>query len=131
MGSRGDIRQSDEGEGGVCVNFRYEILQLECIEENWKRFFVSTEHQRTLRLDPRDGVYKKMWEGETDGETAEDVLEKLYMTFNVDRPEGFEGHSLSVSDVIRLDGDDYYINPYGFECIRTREEKENGDNYKD
>ena len=94
MGSRGDIRQSDEGEGGVCVNFRYEILQLECIEENWKRFFVSTEHQRTLRLDPRDGVYKKMWEGETDGETAEDVLEKLYMTFNVDRPAALAAASL-------------------------------------
>ena len=112
------------------MSFRYEIWQLESVEENRKRFFVSTEHQRTLGLDPRDGVYKKMWEGETDGETTEIILEGLFEKFNVDRPEGFMGHSLSVSDIIRLDGDDWYINPYGFECIRTREERENGDNHK-
>ena len=106
------------------MNFRYEILQLESVEGNRKRFFVSTEHQKTLGLDPRDGIYKKMWEGEISVDKTLDALDKLYMTFNVDRPKGFEGHSLSVSDVIRLDGDDYYINPYGFEKIEVKGEEE-------
>lgn len=30
------------------------------------------------------------------------ILEKLFFTFNMEHPEGFSGHSLSVSDIVHL-----------------------------
>ena len=42
------------------------------------------------------------------------VLETIYNIFNVSRPEDFKGHSLSISDIIEVDGDKYFVNDYGF-----------------
>ena len=48
----------------------------------------------------------------------QDTLESLYVRFNVDHPEDFRGHSMSVSDVVVLykDGDvkSYYVDSIGF-----------------
>ena len=48
------------------------------------------------------------------GETLEDI----YRRFNIDHPEDFKGHSLSVSDVVVLHGDGadtaYYVDSIGF-----------------
>ena len=45
-------------------------------------------------------------------------LESLYAMFNINRPEDFRGHSLSVSDVIVLrDGEEkkaYFVDSIGF-----------------
>ena len=100
--------------------YSYEIFQLENVEENRARFFMSSEHQRTLGLDPREGVYKKTYAGEIDAANAIDALDKLYYEFNVNRPIDFYGHSLSVSDVVRLNGDDWYVDPFSFYCIKER-----------
>lgn len=47
-----------------------------------------------------------------------DTLEGIYTRFNIDHPEDFKGHSLSVSDVVVLhqDGGDraYYADSFGF-----------------
>lgn len=46
------------------------------------------------------------------------LLENLYMTFNINRPDDFAGHSLSVSDVIALRINDavsfHYTDSFGF-----------------
>lgn len=104
---------------------RFEIYQLDNVEENRKRFFVRSEHQRTLGLDPAEGVYKKMWEDGIDcigGEVTIDILESIYSKFNLSRPEGFEGHSLSISDIIKMDGVYWYVEPFGFSRIEMRSE---------
>ena len=48
-----------------------------------------------------------------------DTLDSLYQTFNVNHPENYIGHSLSVSDVvvIQKDGETkaYYVDSFGFE----------------
>lgn len=106
----------------------FEIYQLDNVEKNRKRFFTSTEHQRTLGLDPAEGVYKKMWEDRIDfieGEVTIDILERIFSKFNLNRPEGFEGHSLSISDIIKMDGVCWYIEPYGFSRIEMRGNGEN------
>ena len=45
-------------------------------------------------------------------------LESIYLRFNVNRPEDFHGHSLSVSDVIVVSSDSYrrayYVDVFGF-----------------
>lgn len=63
-------------------------------------------------------IYEKVYEG--DVETEEDAistLESLFVKFQGSKPEGYNGHSLSVSDVIVLDGKAYYCDNYGFEEI--------------
>lgn len=47
-------------------------------------------------------------------------LEAVYMMFNTNKPEGFRGHSMSVSDVVRVSGSPvdedgiYYCDSFGF-----------------
>ena len=65
-------------------------------------------------------LYEKVYEGQTEvGENEEAIvtLEYLYMKFQGAKPEGYTGHSLSVSDVVVLDGTAYYVDDYGFEKI--------------
>lgn len=49
------------------------------------------------------------------------ILESLYARFNLDRPEDFHGHSLSVSDVIALKQNGrltcYYTDSFGFQKL--------------
>ena len=49
------------------------------------------------------------------------ILDSLYARFNLDRPEDFHGHSLSVSDVIALKQNGrvtcYYTDSFGFEKL--------------
>ena len=45
------------------------------------------------------------------------LLEGLFVKFNLNRPIDFEGHSLSVSDVIRLNDRYFYVDSIGFTDI--------------
>ena len=61
-------------------------------------------------------IYDKIYDGEVDCKTVEDV----YTKFNIDHPEDFRGHSLSVSDVVEIYDSDlsrdgfYFCNNFGF-----------------
>ena len=50
--------------------------------------------------------------------TEEDTLDTIYERFNLNQPEDFEGHSLSVSDVVVLNTDGeikaYFVDRFGF-----------------
>ena len=87
--------------------------------------------------------YKLVYSGslDTGDNTIEDILEDIFTTFNIDHPEDFRGHSLSVSDVVKLSIDAidywYYCNMVGWVDITddvVKQFKENtktyGDNYK-
>jgi hypothetical protein len=47
-----------------------------------------------------------------------DTLDRIYMQFNLDRPQDFTGHSLSVSDIVVMNRDGqetaYYVDSAGF-----------------
>ena len=44
-----------------------------------------------------------------------DILEEIYQKFNMgQKPESYKGHSLSVSDIVVLDGVNYYVDSFGF-----------------
>ena len=59
--------------------------------------------------------YSLVYEGEIKFETDPiSALEKLFVLFNVDLPEDFKGHSLSVSDVVELDGVKYYCDSHSW-----------------
>lgn len=69
-----------------------------------------------LNIDPAN--YEKVYSAPL---TPEMTLEGLYKKFNIDHPEDFKGHSLSVSDVIVLhqNGQDtaHYVDDIGFSDV--------------
>lgn len=56
-----------------------------------------------------------------DGELDTNDLEEIYTKFNINHPERFTGHSLSISDVIELYDEDsstfHYVDRVGFRTI--------------
>lgn len=65
--------------------------------------------------------YKVVWEDEINVGSESDkvaVAELLFMLFNSsERPEGFTGRSMSVSDVVIIDTDVYYCDEIGFKKL--------------
>lgn len=61
--------------------------------------------------------------------TPEAILEGLYTRFNLNRPDDFRGHSLSLSDVIALNlngqTECYYTDSFGFYKLPAFLEREN------
>ena len=60
-----------------------------------------------------------------DGQVETNDLEALYTKFNIDHPPGYEGHSLSMSDVLELydyEGSTfYYCDRFGFKEVPFQE----------
>ena len=44
----------------------------------------------------------------------ENTLDELFEIFNINRPKDFTGRSLSVSDIVELNGDDYFCDAFGW-----------------
>ena len=62
--------------------------------------------------------YKQVYDGNIDAEeNVIGTLEKIYSVFNASRPKDFKGHSLSVSDVVELDGEKYYVDRLGWKKV--------------
>ncbi|OQB13467.1 MAG: hypothetical protein BWY15_01764 [Firmicutes bacterium ADurb.Bin193] len=59
-----------------------------------------------------------------DGEVKTNRLEDIYDKFNIDIPDDFEGHSMSMSDIIELYDDNgsafHYVDSFGFKEVEMR-----------
>lgn len=71
------------------------------------------------------------YEAVYDGELETNDLEAIYTKFNVNHPDGFCGHSLSISDVVELYDDSssefHYVDRIGFKEIEfNSNEQEHG-----
>ena len=84
-----------------------EDLSLKSLED-MKRI-TGTEHIKSE-------IYDKVFDGEVDCKNLEDIYQK----FNNDYPEGYQGRSLSVSDIVEIvesdivDPEMYYCDKVGF-----------------
>jgi len=60
--------------------------------------------------------YEKTYEGEieTDKTDEFEILEEIFTLLNVNHPEDYKGHSLSVSDIVVLNDKKYYCDSYGW-----------------
>lgn len=67
-----------------------------------------------------EGLYEKRYEAEYNGCEIEvkDILEDLFDIFNVRLPSDYKGRSMSVSDIIVLNGIPYYCDSFGFKEIK-------------
>lgn len=98
---------------------KYKIYQMKHDERLHFARFQSYEAavNRIPELSLTD--YTLVYSGEILLENSDDisVLNKLFEIFNINRPEDFKGHSLSVSDVIELESGYYYINEISFKKL--------------
>lgn len=50
-------------------------------------------------------------------ESVSEKLELIFSAFNRNHPIGFKGHSLSVSDVVYLNGEYFFCDSFGFKKV--------------
>lgn len=82
----------------------FAILQLKNSEDTQDELFQSYEALRRQGKEPVPEHYEMAYSGVLPNfKNRDDMLEGLFMKFNIDHPMGFTGHSLSVSDIIKLD----------------------------
>lgn len=55
------------------------------------------------KVEYKEEDYKNLYEGELNEElTNNELLEKIFYIFNMTKPHGFHGHSLSTGDIVIL-----------------------------
>ena len=97
----------------------YAVLQLKRIDETDEFRFMPYWHIQKLNEQPTIDHYEVVYNGPIEQSAgAAEQLEGLYTKFNIDRPEDFRGHSMSVSDIVALkvagEVSCYYVDAYGF-----------------
>lgn len=96
----------------------FEIYQLKDVEETSEFRFESMEYMRELRFKVEKDNYDLIYSAPL---SEKMTLEEIFQTFNLKRPEDFQGHSLSMSDVIVLhkngEATAHYIDRFGFEEV--------------
>lgn len=97
---------------------KFQIYQLPSGDEYQGVRFESMDRLKADGVQLNKDDYALVYEGEVGEFRGNATLEALYTQFNIDHPEDFRGHSLSVSDVIviSVDGKDtaYFCDSFGF-----------------
>lgn len=97
-----------------------EIFQLKNIHHNRAVRWQSLANYTAEKGAPSVADYDRVYEYTAfriPGSDTETVLEHVFRTFNIHKPRDFKGHSISVSDVVTLDGTAYYVDSFGFKKI--------------
>ena len=104
----------------------YMVMQLRHDEKIFDERFASMRELNRRGKTPDPEHYEityyadlpAMWQDVPNNE----VLEELFQMFNISRPQDFEGHSLSVSDVIALKRNGevsvHYVDSIGFKDLQ-------------
>ena len=81
----------------------YAIYQLKRNDSTADIRFMNSEYLQKKGIEPQYENYELVYTGALtkDGSQLE-KLENLYRTFNIEHPQDFTGHSLSVSDIVAL-----------------------------
>ena len=104
---------------------KYEYMILQCPINTSYCFRGFDEAKETWKREDYVHVYR----GFEEAETINDLLEKIFVKFNVNRPDDFYGRSMSMSDVVWVNtgirgqriGSYYYCDRFGWsECPTER-----------
>lgn len=95
---------------------KYEILQL---KKEKLRAYGFEDYDWAIEHGFKEDDYEKTYEGEinSDGISNYMACELLFEKFNVNRPSDFKGRSLSVSDIVVLNGHKFYVESVGFKKL--------------
>lgn len=97
------------------------ILQLnEDMKETRYISFSNLDFVNELGIELKKDFYLPVYSTQinTEVESIDTLLEELFASLQFKKPEGYNGHSLSVSDVVEVDGVPYYVDDYGFKQIQ-------------
>ena len=76
---------------------------------------TGTKYIEKEGMSLKPSYYKKVYTGKL---LEKEGLNDIFERFNIDRPEDFKGHSLSISDIIVVHKDNgdhtFYVEPEGF-----------------
>lgn len=93
----------------------YAIYQYDNTDGDWGYKFMGLSIISNMGLSVDGKDYRMMFMEQLH---EHDSLDELYHRFNAERPEGFDGHSLSVSDVVIMKRNGemkaYYVDDVGF-----------------
>lgn len=97
---------------------KLQILQLKSTPELRNYMFTSMSLLEKLNLKVDLNNYNEVYVDDLYSSIFSkniDILEEIYQKFNMgQKPESYKGHSLSVSDIVVLDGVNYYVDSFGF-----------------
>ena len=100
---------------------KYTVLQIPFPEtEEEKKIFSKYAYRSLDRIDyVHPEYYEKTYEGNIDTDKTDEfeILEEIFTLLNINHPEDYKGHSLSVSDIVVLNDKKYYCNSYGWDEI--------------
>jgi hypothetical protein len=97
---------------------KYKLYQIKDVENCSYIFSGFNFAQKDKKFSLND--YEVVYEGEIEDYSIEYTLEKLFDMFNIFYPEDFKGRSMSVSDVVELEGVYYYCDHIGFKKITDK-----------
>lgn len=103
----------------------YAVLQLrDDVEDNAQIRFENYSYLQKKEMEPEIDRYMVVYHGSIPVfENVNQQLEDLYVKFNIDHPEDFHGHSMSVSDIVALKTADevsfYYVDSFGFQKLEN------------
>lgn len=83
-----------------------------------KRFVGSDMAKREGWKIVKDKSYRLVYKGEVDVDgDGNSALEQIFSKFQGQKPEGYTGRSVSVSDMIKMDGNTHFVDDYGFKKL--------------
>jgi len=110
-----EIKLEREQSQEIASEPTYEIWQLKNTPENRDIAFESTKHLKAEGKTVDKDNYELVYSGKLEEGTS---LEDLYTKFNIDHPDDFRGHSMSVSDVVVIKDADgeraHFVDSVGF-----------------
>ena len=107
----------------------YAILQMNDSVEGMQ--FMRYDFVQSQGFHPEINFYDTVYAGplNTQSQDIYLILDNLFMRFNVERPEDFTGHSLSMSDIVALKRDGeisyHYVDAFGFREVPNFQRPEN------
>lgn len=103
--------------------FVYEIYQIDIrsmnpFERDKSRIFFSLPEDQA-KVDLKKDHYVSRYKGTLESKSVNPyhALNELFRIFNVEHPADFKGHSLSVSDIVVLNGQAYHCESFGWKEV--------------
>ena len=93
----------------------------------YKIYQLNRDHKeylfRRYNESHKKSWYNEVYAGEIEPKAdSMATLEELFFIFNMKHPSDFKGHSLSVGDVVYLDGEYYYCDSIGWKKLTDFED---------
>ena len=102
----------------------FAFYQLRDHESTHDHRFLSMSQLQAAGLTVERTNYEMVYTGalhHSSGKAVPELLNYIFYRFNMERPEDFYGHSLSISDIVALKVDDsvsaHYVDRYGFQKL--------------